>query len=104
MYVLKNLYNDDCFYLYFRGVYDVDEQQPVFDTEEPSSEEIILLDPEETKETEIASNTDAMQKSDVVTSLNNIYVCLVLFLFFYILFNFKAVIHRSFYNNTKEIK
>lgn len=103
MYVLKNVFNDDYFYLSFRGVYDRDEQQEIA-SEEQESPENIFFDTEETTETEIASSTDALPESDINITLNNIYVCLVLFLFFYLLFNFKTVIHRSFYNNTKEIK
>lgn len=103
MYVLKNLYNDDWFYIHFHDIYYLDESEIDSDQEEQESSEDILQDNTENTETEIASVTDALPESEINSNLHNIYVALVLFLFFYILFNFKTVIHRSFYNNTKEM-
>lgn len=97
MYVNKILYNDDYFYIKFVSC----DQET---TEDITIEEISEENTEDTT-SEIASSTDSDKdfKEELISKIDNIYVVLQLLLFFYLLFKFKTIIHRAFYNNTKEM-
>lgn len=97
MYVNKILYNDDFFYIKFISC----DQET---TEDITIEEIFEENTEDTN-SEVATNTDSEKafKEELINKIDNIYVVLQLLLFFYLLFKFKTIIHRAFYNNTKEM-
>lgn len=97
MYVNKILYNDDYFYIKFVSC----DQET---TEDITIEEISEENSEDTT-SEVATSTDSEKLSDevLINKLDNINVTLQLLLFFYLLFKFKAIIHRAFFNTTKEM-
>lgn len=97
MYVNKILYNDDYFYIKFVSC----DQET---TEDITIEEISEENSEDTS-SEVATNTDSEKafQEELISKIDNLYVVLQLLLFFYLLFKFKTIIHRAFYNNTKEM-
>lgn len=97
MYVNKIFYNDDYFYIKFVSC----DQET---TEDITIEEISEESSEDTT-SEVATSTDSEKafQEELISKIDNLYVVLQLLLFFYLLFKFKIIIHRSFYNNTKEM-
>lgn len=97
MYVNKILYNDDYFYIKFVSC----DQET---TEDITIEEISDEDTEDST-SEVATSTDSEKvfQEELLSKIDNLYVVLQLLLFFYLLFKFKIIIHRAFYNNTKEM-